>query len=169
MRFITLALLAAGIASAQTQNPIVNSSKASFAEVKDYVLRSAEKVPENLWSFQPTPDVRTFGQLVAHIGDGQYEICGAVGTPTNKNIEKTAKGKAATIAAVKEAFGYCDAIYAKMTDATAGQVVTMFGQKSSRIGVMETNTAHTNLHYGNMITYMRIKGIVPASSEPRKP
>jgi hypothetical protein len=168
MRFITLTLLAISAGSAQAQNPIVNSSKASFAEVKDYVLRSAGKVPENLWSFQPTPDVRTFGQLVAHIGDGQYEICGAIGTPTNKNIEKTVKGKAATIAAVKEAFAYCDALYAKMTDADAAQVVTVFGQKSTKIGVMETNTQHTNLHYGNMITYMRIKGIVPASSEPRK-
>ena len=168
MRFITFTLLALSAVSAQAQNPIVTSSKASFAEVKDYVLRSAGKVPENLWSFQPTPEVRTFGQLVAHIGDGQYEICGAIGTPTNKNIEKTVKGKAATIAAVKEAFAYCDAIYAKMTDADAAQMVSMFGQKTTKIGVMESNTQHTNLHYGNMITYMRIKGIVPASSDPSK-
>jgi uncharacterized damage-inducible protein DinB len=168
MRFLTLTLLVVSAAAAQAQNPIVNSSKSSFAEVKDYVLRSAEKVPENLWSFQPTPDVRTFGQLVAHIADGQYEICGAVGKPTNKNIEKTVKGKAATIAALKEAFAYCDAIYAKMSDADAAQMVDLFGQKTTKIGVMEANTQHTNLHYGNMITYMRIKGIVPVSSEPRK-
>ncbi len=174
MRSVTFTLLAllaalAGLVSAQMANPIVSTSKNSFAEVKDYVLRSAEKTPEAVWSFQPTPDVRTFGQLVAHIADGQYEICGALGKPVNKNVEKSVKGKAATIAALKEAFAYCDAIYAGMKDADAGQVVTMFGQKSSKIGVLEANTAHTNLHYGNMITYMRIKSIVPASSEPRKP
>jgi uncharacterized damage-inducible protein DinB len=169
MRSLTLALLLASVVTAQSPNPIVTSSKASFAEVKDYVLRSAEKVPEPLWSFKPAPDVRTFGQLVAHIADGQYEICGALGKPVDKGIEKNVKGKAATIAALKEAFGYCDEFYKTMTDAEAGQTVTMFGQKSSKIGVLETNTQHTNLHYGNMITYMRIKGIVPASSEPRKP
>jgi uncharacterized damage-inducible protein DinB len=169
MRYLTLTLFVVSSVAAQMQNPIVNTSKKSFAEVNDYVLRSAEKVPENLWSFQPATEVRTFGQLVAHIADGQYEICGAAGKPTNKNIEKTVKGKAATIAALKEAFAYCDAIYAKMTDADAGQIVDVFGQKAAKIGVMEMNTQHTNLHYGNMITYMRIKGIVPASSEPRKP
>ena len=169
MRYLFLTLLVISPAAAQMANPIVNSSKGFYAQIKDDVLRSAEKVPENLWSFQPTPEVRTFGQLVAHEADGQYEMCGALGKPVNKNIEKTVKGKAATIAALKEAFAYCDAIYATMTDADAAQVVPFFGQKSSKIGILDFNTQHTNLHYGNMVTYMRIKGIVPASSEPRKP
>jgi uncharacterized damage-inducible protein DinB len=155
--------------AAQNSNPIVNTSKMQYAQIKDDVLRSAEKVPENLWSFRPTPEVRTFGELVAHIADGAYEICGGLApAPVNKDIEKTAKSKSAIIAALKESFSYCDAFYAKMTDADAAQMVNFGGQKQAKIGILDFNTQHSNLHYGNMVTYMRIKGIVPASSEPRK-
>jgi uncharacterized damage-inducible protein DinB len=169
MRLIALSFIAAATLAAQ-QNPIVNTSKAFYAQAKDEVLRSAQKVPEDLWSFKPTPEVRSFGELVAHEADGQYEMCGAASTgkAVDKNIEKTVKGKDATIAALKGAFAYCDGIYAAMTDADAAQVVPFFGQKAAKIGIMDFNTQHTTLHYGNMVTYMRLKGIVPASSEPRK-
>ena len=168
MRFITILLLASSALMAQ--NPIVDSSKGTFATIKDSILRSAEKVPENLWSYQPTPEIRTWGQLVAHQADVQYEICGAVATgkPVMKGLEKTLKTKAEIIAALKDSFAYCDSVWAKLTDAEAGQPATFFGQKMTKIAVMNFNTAHSNEHYGNMVTYMRMKGIVPASSEPRK-
>jgi uncharacterized damage-inducible protein DinB len=168
MRLITLTLVAAATLAAQS-NPIVNSSKTFYAEAKNDVLRTAEKVPEELYSFKPTPEVRSIGQLIGHEADGQYEICGpAAPKQVTKDIEKNVKGKAALIAALKEAFAYCDAVYATMTDADAGKVVDMFGQKVSKIGAMDYNTAHTMEHYGNLVTYMRLKGIVPPSSEPRK-
>jgi uncharacterized damage-inducible protein DinB len=154
---------------AQNANPIVNTSKALYAQIQDDVLRSAEKVPENLWSFKPTPEVRSFGELVAHIADGGYEICGALApSPMNKQIEKTVKSKAGIVAALKDSFAYCDGFYAKMTDAEAAQPIMFEGKKMAKIGALEFNAQHSNLHYGNMVTYMRLKGIVPASSEPRK-
>lgn len=168
MRYITILLVASSALMAQ--NPIVDSSKGTYAVVKDSTLRSAEKVPENLWSFQPTPEIRTWGQLVAHLADGQYEFCGAASTgkPVMKDIEKNLKSKAEIIAALKEGFAYCDAVFAKMTDAEAGQAASFFGQKMTKIAIMNFNTAHSFEHYGNMVTYMRLKNIVPASSEPRK-
>jgi uncharacterized damage-inducible protein DinB len=168
MRIIAVTLFAAATLAAQN-NPIVTTSKASYAEIKDYVLRTAEKVPEELYSFKPTPDVRTFGQLIAHEADGQYELCGPVAArPVTKDVEKNVKGKAALIAALKDAFAYCDAAYATMTDADAGKMVSLFGEKMTKIGVMDMNIAHSDEHYGNLVTYMRIKGIVPPSSEPKK-
>jgi uncharacterized damage-inducible protein DinB len=168
MRIIVLALLAAAVLAAQN-NPIVSTSKMFYAQVKDNVLRTAEKVPEDLYSFRPTPEVRTLGQLIAHEADGQYEFCGTAGAkPVQKDVEKNVKGKTALIAALKESFAYCDAVYAKMTDADAATMVDLFGQKVTKIGVMDFNTAHTNEHYGNLVTYMRLKGIVPPSSEPKK-
>ena len=79
------------------------------------VLGSVAIIPEDLWSFQPTKDVRTVGQLFAHIADGQYEFCGVAseGKVVSKNIEKTAKTKAEIVPALKEAFAYCDAAYGK--------------------------------------------------------
>jgi uncharacterized damage-inducible protein DinB len=132
-------------------------------------MKSADKIPEDLWSFQPTPEVRTVGQLFAHVADGQYEFCSAAaGKPVDKGIEKTAKTKADIVAAVKDAFAYCDGIYADMTDASALEMTALFNLKSTRIGLMDFNTAHTMEHYGNLVTYMRIKGIVPPSSEGQK-
>jgi len=168
MRIIAVSLFAAATLAAQT-NPIVTTSKTFYAQIKDNVLRTAEKVPEDVYSFRPTPEVRTFGQLIAHEADGQYELCGpAAAKPVVKDVEKNVTGKTALIAALKESFAYCDAVYAHMTDADAATMVTLFGQKVTKIGVMDLNTSHTNEHYGNLVTYMRLKGIVPPSSEPRK-
>jgi uncharacterized damage-inducible protein DinB len=173
----TLILCVAGL-SAQTnttttsspKNPLVATSQAIFGIAKSDILRSADKIPDDLWSFQPTPDVRTVGQLFAHVADAQYEFCGTVaeGKAPEKDIEKTAKTKTEIVTALKEAFAYCDAAYTKMTDASAAQITTFFGRKVTQIGLMDFNVAHTMEHYGNLVTYMRLKGIVPPSSEAQK-
>ncbi len=113
--------------------------------------------------------MRTIAQLFAHVADGQYEFCSAAeGAPVNKKVEETAKTKAEITAALKEAFAYCDGAYAKLTAESAVEVVPFFGRKMTRIGIMDFNIAHSYEHYGNLVTYMRIKGIVPPSSESQK-
>ncbi len=168
----TLVLSLAGIAQAADPipNPLVATSKGIYQIAKSDILRSAEKMPEENLKFQPTPDVRTFGQLLGHVADAQYEFCGAVaeGKPVTKGFEKSATTRAELVAALKEAFAYCDAVYAKMTDADAAVVIPFFGFKATKLGIMDFNVAHTMEHYGNMVTYMRIKGVVPPSSEPQK-
>ena len=162
--------LFASLLSAQETpaNPLIATSKGMYAISKNDVMGSVDKIPENLWSFQPTKDVRTVGQLFAHIADAQYEFCGVAteGKPVSKDIEKTAKTKAEIVAALKEAFAYCDAGYADLTDAKATELVTFFGMRLTRLGAMDFNVAHNMEHYGNLVTYMRIKGIVPPSSTP---
>jgi uncharacterized damage-inducible protein DinB len=169
MKLAATLLVSAAILAAQgtPKNPIVETSKMVFSIAKGDILKSADKIPQELWSFQPTPDVRTIGQLFAHIADGQYEFCmAATGDKmAAKDIEKTAKSKDEIVTALKTAFAYCDSAFAKMTDATAGDMVDFFGRKAARIGIMDFNTAHTMEHYGNLVTYMRIKKIVPPSSE----
>ena len=177
MRWPILFLLAASAAWAQTgsavsspANPLVASSKVFYLNARQDILRSAEKLPESKYSFRPTDSVRTLGQLLAHVADGQYEFCGAAaGKHDHKNVEQTAKTKAQIDAALKEAFAYCDEIYATMTDAQASEMMPAFGGiKISRLSMLDFNVAHTMEHYGNLVTYMRIQGVVPPSSEPRK-
>jgi uncharacterized damage-inducible protein DinB len=129
-------------------------------------LQSADKIPDELWSFRPSADVRTVAQMFAHIADGQYEFCGmaAEGKVVDKGIEKSATTKPAILAALKEAFAYCDAAYAKMTDTTAVEMVPFFNRQVPRIFAMDFNMVHTTEHYGNLVTYMRINKIVPPSS-----
>ncbi|MDE3164501.1 MAG: DinB family protein [Acidobacteriota bacterium] len=167
--FFAAALFAAAV-SAQ-ENPLAATSKAVYNISKRDVLGSVDAIPESLWSFRPTPDVRTVGQLFAHIADGQYEFCGVAseGKMVSKNIEKTHTTKAEIVPALKEAFAYCDAAYDKLTDANAATIENLFGMKITRLGALDFNTAHNMEHYGNLVTYMRLKGIVPPSSAPRQP
>jgi uncharacterized damage-inducible protein DinB len=173
MKLIASIILFTAVASAQgtPANPLISVSKSIYAISKNDVMGSVDKIPEDLWSFRPTPEVRTVAQLFAHIADGQYEFCGvaAEGKSVSKDFEKNLKTKAEIVAALKQGFSYCDDAYAKMTDANAADIVPFFNMKVTKLGVMDFNTAHNMEHYGNLVTYMRIKGIVPPSSAPRPP
>jgi uncharacterized damage-inducible protein DinB len=177
VRWPIVFLIAASGAWAQTgtdnpagaANPMVASSKVLYLNAKQDILRSADKMPVDKYAFKPTESVRTYGQILAHVADGQYEFCGAAASKQDdKGVEQTAKTKAEIVAALKTAFAYCDAIYAGMTDAKAAEMIPAFGGlKLTRLSMLDSNVAHTMEHYGNLVTYMRIQGIVPPSSEPR--
>ena len=132
------------------------------------LLASAEKMPEESYAFRPADTVRTYGQIVGHLADMQYAFCSVALGEKNPapRIEQTKTSKADLVAALKEAVKYCDRAYDTMTDATALQVVKMGGGDMPRASVLHTNMTHSALHYGNLVTYMRMKNIVPPSSEP---
>ena len=159
------------VASAQSgDNPLSASIKGNFTTAKNNLTRAAEKMPEENYSFKATPDVRSFGGLVGHVADANYMFCSAVlgeAAPV-KGIEKSKTSKADLVQALKDSFAYCDKAYDGMTDAAAAQKVKFFGQERPKLGVLAFNNMHDYEHYGNIVTYMRLKGLVPPSSEPRK-
>lgn len=156
-------------ATVTNENPLSAYNKKVWGGVKDTILRSAEKMPEENYSFKPTEAVRSFGQILGHIADAQYLFCSSVIGEKNPapNIEKTKTSKADLSAALTEAFAYCDKAYAGITDANGGQTVKFFGQDVPKMGVLNVNSLHTIEHYGNLITYLRLKNIVPPTSEPK--
>jgi uncharacterized damage-inducible protein DinB len=151
------------------QNPVSAGQKFLYTMAKNNIIRSAEKMPEENYSFKPTPEVRSFGQLIGHIADAQYLFCSAVlGKPNPApGIEKSKTTKAELVQALKDAFAYSDQAYDAMTDAQAGTLVKFFGQDQAKVTVLAFNTAHNNEHYGSIVTYLRMKGLVPPSSERR--
>jgi uncharacterized damage-inducible protein DinB len=108
--------------------------------------------------------------LIGHVADAQFMICAAAkGVPRPEvQVEKTKTTKADLVAALKESDAFCDSVFADLTDAKAAEPVKMFGRERARLTVLNMNTSHSNEHYGNIVTYMRIKGLVPPSSEPRQ-
>ena len=146
---------------------VVPSSHDLFTQISGLILRSADKIPEDLWSYQPTPEVRTVGQLFAHIADASNHICALAmdAKPAPGSVEKTAKTKEEIMVALRKEFAGCEADYAKLTPESAVQTIDLDGQKRTRIAEMDYEVAHTWEHYGNLVTYMRLKGIVPPSSE----
>ncbi|HKI86354.1 MAG TPA: DinB family protein [Thermoanaerobaculia bacterium] len=148
----------------------VATLKANFNFVSNFNLQAAEEVPESEYAFKPTPVVRSFGQIIGHIADANYLICSTVLGEKNPSpgVEKTKKSKADLVAALKASYKYCDAAFS-LPDKDTGRDVVLFGQKQSRLSALVGNIGHNWEHYGNIVTYMRMKGHVPPSSRPRKP
>ena len=114
---------------------------------------------------------RLRGAIVGHLADGQYEFCSvALGEKDPEpKVEQTKTSKADLIAALKTAFAYCDKAYDGMTDSSGSQIVKLFGTDTPKLGALNFNNVHNWEHYGNLVTYMRIKNIVPPTSEQTSP
>jgi uncharacterized damage-inducible protein DinB len=167
---ILLCLLALPAFSQEKQpsdNPFSAINKHGYERTKGTLLRSAEKMPEENYSFKPVDTVRTYGQIIGHLADAQYLFCSTASGEKSPDlkIEKTKTSKADLVAALKEGFAYCDKVYDSMTDAAATQTVKFFGNDVPKFAVLSVNIGHNMEHYGNLVTYMRIKGIVPPTSE----
>jgi uncharacterized damage-inducible protein DinB len=149
------------------ENPLSTWNKMAYGRVKDILLRSAQKMPEENYSFKPTDTVRSYGQIIGHVADAQYLFCSIALGEKNPalDIEHTKTSKADLIAALNTAFAYCDKAYDGMTDASAVQMVKLFGNDAPRLGALTVNNMHNLEHYGNLATYMRLKNLVPPSSE----
>ena len=148
-------------------NPYSTFNKFAYARIKTILVSSAEKMPEENYSFKPTDAVRSYGQIVGHLADAQYMFCSIALGENNPGlkIEQTKTTKADFVAALQEAIAYCDKAYDTMTDAAGAQLVPLFGSNAPKSGALEVNNIHDMEHYGNLVTYMRLKNIVPPTSE----
>jgi len=159
---------AAAALSVPVADPAMTGLRIAWNRVKDITVRAAEKMPEENYGFQATPEVKTFAQLVGHLADAQYMMAGLVlgEKPPAGDIEKTKKTKAELVAALKDSVTYMDKAFA-LGDAEVGKPVKFFGMDATKFTIVGIAIGHGFEHYGNMVTYMRIKGLVPPSSEPR--
>jgi uncharacterized damage-inducible protein DinB len=153
-------------------NPAVGSLRSEWQQISGYIGKAAEQVSESDYAFKPTPEVRSFGQLIGHLAGAQYLICAAaLGEPSKMpedEIEKTKTSKADLMAAFRASNDYCVRAYAQSDAATRG-MTKLFGGERTRLAALARNTVHDGEHYGNIVTYMRMKGMVPPSSQPAPP
>jgi uncharacterized damage-inducible protein DinB len=175
MRFVSclLALAVAAPLAAQTQqsvpaaNAATSAVKGNWSMAHNYVLRSAEQMPESLYSFRPVEGVRSFGELIGHVAGAEQMFCAiALGEqpPAEDAVEKSAKTKADLVAALKASGTFCERAYAQ-NDAATHAPINMFGMDVTRMFALVMNATHDMEHYGNLVTYFRIKGMVPPSSQ----
>jgi uncharacterized damage-inducible protein DinB len=159
--------LAQASAPAVSANPSTAAVKAQFGMIKNVLARTAVKVPEELYAFKATPEVRSIGQLIGHIADAQFMFCStAAGEKApQSDIEKTMMTKAQLSKALADSTAYCDQVIDGMNDTKGMEIVRLFGP-TPRLNVLTFNIAHSYEHYGNLVTYMRLNKIVPPSSEP---
>ena len=174
---VRLAVLAVAVilplnAAAQS-NPITQALRNTWNEAKTNVRRSADVMPEAKYGFKPVDSVRTYGAILAHVAGAAYEFCaaakGETAPFTEAGVEKSATTRAAIIKALDGSIAYCDEVFKTLDDAKAAQMApgAFGGPQAPRAQALIGNTGHFQEHYGNLVTYLRINGLVPPSSQPR--
>jgi len=154
---------------AQQATPTVSAAiKQGYKAIKDNLMKAADKMPEEGYSLQPSKEERNFGGWVGHVADAQMTICSAIAGAPKKIDAGSKTSKADLVAALKESFDACDAVYDGLTEANGNDPVPFFRGQLPRLAALANNIAHDNECYGSMAVYLRLKGIVPPSSEPRK-
>ena len=159
----------AGPAFAQGDNPISESIREQWRTAKRTLMGAAEAMPAAEYGFRPVDSVRTFGEIVAHVAGNNYFDCalakGEESPYRADHFQETAKGKAEIVKALEGSHAYCDAVYNDLTDAAAAEVVQSYRNlQAPRASLFLGNNRHVHEHYGNLVTYMRTRGVVPPTS-----
>ena len=171
---VVAALLVSGVAMGQA--PAAPSGptgpagevQRSYAAQKGNILKSADRMPESDYQFKPTPEVRTYARVVNHVTEAQLRTCGAVNHTAAADLAKVpadTADKAAIVEGLKASFAECDKAFAAVTDANLGDMFEVFNSKRSRIGIMWGTVSHDNEQYATLALYLRLKGLVPPTSE----
>jgi uncharacterized damage-inducible protein DinB len=165
----TLVCLAPAGSRAQTPSPYLAELKRYYYEaVKRNLTAMVDKMPEEHFTFKPVPEMRSFGEAVAHVADAQARNCNLVSGAGSKTLDADKKRtKAELQAALKESFAICDVVFGGLTDARANEMVKM-GQSDfqiSKLSLLVSLISHSNEQHGYMAVYLRLKGIVPPSTE----
>jgi uncharacterized damage-inducible protein DinB len=166
--WIGVAAVAGVTALAAQDNPFSDDARQSYALVKNSLLKAADRMPSEDYSFRTTPQVRTFAEMIAHVADAQMLMCQVVTgekTTAQARFEKPKTDKTSLAASLQASFDYCDPVYASMTDKRGAAPVTWFRWKMSKLGLLNWNIAHDNEMYGIIGAFLRIKGLVPPSSD----
>jgi uncharacterized damage-inducible protein DinB len=164
---VAIALAGGCSLNAQNLSTHIGEGKKVYANIKNNLIGLADKMPEDAYSFKPTPDIRSFGQLMAHIADAQTRMCSAASGQQKQANAASKTTKAELVAAVKESIALRDAAWDSLNDAAAFETVKMGPMERSKLGLLEYNSAHSNEEYGYGAVYLRLKGLTPPSSEKR--
>lgn len=148
------------------QNAMASEVQTRYAAVKANIIKSADNMPAENYSYKPTPDIRTFARVVNHVTEAQLHSCGALnGGGAAKEAPAETADKATIVDALKASFAECDKAYAALTDSNASEMIQAGQAKRSRLGIAWANVAHDNEQYATLALYMRLKGLTPPSSE----
>lgn len=164
---LTATLFASAVALTAQENPLTTEAKQSWTRTKNNLIAAAEKMPEASYDFKPAPESQSFKVLVAHTADSALGTCSAYNGERKQGGAAKLATKAELVAALKESLGECDKAYDSMTDAKAGEMIQGARGSRSRLGTLYGNNIHLEHEYAQMTVHLRLKGMVPPSSEGR--
>ena len=172
-KFVFVVLGGACGLSAQSPNPLSTEVKWSYTSIKNNLMKLADKMPAENYSFRPTPDVETFARRIAHIADANMSVCSGLNGERKILSAASKTSKAELVAALKESFDYCDRVFDALTDVAAAEMVSSrlggpFPPEPtrSRLATLYNLVRHSNEMYSYMAVYLRLNGVTPPTSAP---
>ncbi len=169
---VALNLTLASLASAQISpdlpnpiaapNPLTTTLSIFRSNMQDKIMKSADAMPESKYSYRPTKDVRSFAEILNHVADISYILCSNVKGEAPPATTAAKASKTEIIAYLKGSFAYCDGVYSGFTDAHLNDPADFWGHKTNKMFILTQVANHDALHYGNLVTYMRLNGLTPS-------
>jgi uncharacterized damage-inducible protein DinB len=153
-----------------TQGPLLSTLRTQWESTRGLVLAIAEIVPEDKYDYRATPDVRTFREIFIHLAQEGYNFMGPVsGEPApNMSALNNLKGRDEILAALKASYDYGEKIIAGLTDEKASEMVAgRGGRQAPRWSGILGQIVDNMDHYGNLVTYVRLNGLVPPRTAAR--
>jgi uncharacterized damage-inducible protein DinB len=166
---VLLAALAAPVSAQAPANPMSAALLRSFGSVSDFVVRSAEQFPAEKYSAKAVPEVRSFAEEIGHVADAHYFFCARArgeASPQTQQAEGKITDKTQLVTRLKESVAYCRSVYESTPDAALSETVAAGTNRVVKLAPLTNNTAHDNEHYGKIVMYFRLNGLVPPSSQP---
>jgi uncharacterized damage-inducible protein DinB len=143
-------------------NPLTTTLSIFRSNMQDKIMKSAAVMPESKYSYRPTKDVRSFAEILNHVGDISYILCANAKGEAPPAMAGAKGSKAEIISYLKGAFEYCDGVYSGFTDAHLNDPADFFGFKTNKMFILTQVGNHDALHYGNLVTYLRLNGVEPS-------
>jgi uncharacterized damage-inducible protein DinB len=143
-------------------NPLTTTISIFRSNMQDKIMKAAGEMPESKYSYRPAKDVRSFAELLNHVADISYILCSNVKGEANPGAAPATGSKAKIMARLKGGFDYCDGVYSGFTDAHLNDPADFWGSKTNKMFVLTQVANHDALHYGNLVTYMRLNGLEPS-------
>jgi uncharacterized damage-inducible protein DinB len=144
------------------QNPLTKTLSIFRSNMQDKIMKSADAMPESKYSYRPTKDVRSFAELLTHVADISYILCSNVKGEAPPKMAAGKGSKSEIVAYLKGSFDYCDAVYSGFGDSHLNDPADFWGHKTNKMFILTQVGNHDALHYGNMVTYLRLNGLVPS-------
>lgn len=154
----------AGQGEKATLSALVGDATQDYARVAKNILAAAAAMPAENYTFKPTPEIRSFGELFTHVIQAQTMVCSTLAGAPQQAPAVNAASKDEVTAALKKSSDLCDSANATVTEANALDVVGRGYFRGPKVELIEKNAAHDNEMYGTMAVYLRLKGVVPPST-----
>jgi uncharacterized damage-inducible protein DinB len=143
-------------------NPLTTTLSIFRSNMQDKIMKAADAMPESKYSYRPTKDVRSFAEILNHVADKSYYLCSNAKGEAAPATATAKSSKTEIIAYLKGAFDYCDGAFSGFTDAHLNDPADFFGFKTNKMFILTQAGNHDALHYGNLVTYLRLNGLEPS-------